>query len=1096
MAQLYGFIVGKALRARELHVSTMSAFEERKPSDYIVSHEQGIVDLTFFGHDITVGLYCSLVSSLSYNDELSQFMAAEQGRMTLVKDLPASLKFSLQIGRSRARSRVLDLLETLRALNLVTPLQVSSCDQPFITCSPAEGCPNTFDLAPLDGWTTSTPMAAPIYWLFKDSAPIHVWATSETSPPFWKNVSLASTTDVVIFWKLLEQASLLPQDIISTESKSFASPSIPAINAVRSLRRHASWNSDYCLTWHQMQYMKQFIDSNAAGTPLQDDDGGEMRVERISWIISAPEASVRSFFNNIREKLLKDMDRLQKKLKRASSTKRMKRKNKSKESPAKKATKAQSEREETWTALLERLHPAPLQGVAAARLDRICGRFLEADSIEDLSKWEAEISEALGDVDIPAHTLLKTSIKQTFAAKSIPVPVDLHSSATVIEKSVEELVTIQGSPNIHHQEKTRGKRKKDVSKDVHVPGKRTSRRHRFQWNRDYDELARDASVIIRARCRNLTRLDWTAFEQVFPAIPRNTVRQRLAHIKEAPGNETYLVRLEDRWYDLWMQHRGTPYLPDDDPNSTSNFNLIAHIGFLRRYIDKNAIRVGFAQPRENDRITIPSSVDDLERQYIILENIPSAPPWDFVWNTTVEEGREKRMLRQPLLSTITNDYVPPFIPVSPEHILLAESVVKMTLGTPHERYDPELGAELLHSFGEQNVSAATKNLLNRGVLSKLVRDPEKQKPGRQLKISEGNQNAIGGPLPRDTFQDALALEDMSLQAEVWREWPLLATDGDCAALVQLVSEDKLEFKIDTIQARLARAALDWNSKKADDDQIETTVHIRSAAIEGPSLPSSENSNASSPNFVISDLPVDSLSLGGPMNCPLDHGQCLDGGPACCRLRNISGLIDCTACLEGEWVEFNDSLIPEERDHARDVLNVVRKAGKQGAGKAYLLTELTATMTYRQLFSVVKKMTESAIPLLFWTGYSTVVLVSSAFLKHWTVAVSRNPMTRIFPRRWIDITASKVTDFWDAALKAVLGVVIFRPGITQAELRWRLRSVYDRQEIYDILRWLWDGGYLKVRSYQAIEEDVIDVSSDQEERALFWFLGDERRWYHA
>lgn len=115
------------------------------------------------------------------------------------------------------------------------------------------------------------------------------------------------------------------------------------------------------------------------------------------------------------------------------------------------------------------------------------------------------------------------------------------------------------------------------------------RRHRFQWNRDYEELARDASAIIKARCRGLPRLDWAAFEQVFPAVPRNTVRQRLAHIKEIPGNETYLNRLEDRWYELWTQHRGTSLLPDDDPQSPSNFNLVKHLEFLRQHIDKNAL---------------------------------------------------------------------------------------------------------------------------------------------------------------------------------------------------------------------------------------------------------------------------------------------------------------------------------------------------------------------------------------------------------------------------------------------------------------------------------------------------------------------------
>jgi len=133
--------------------------------------------------------------------------------------------------------------------------------------------------------------------------------------------------------------------------------------------------------------------------------------------------------------------------------------------------------------------------------------------------------------------------------------------------------------------------------------------------------------------------------------------------------------------------------------------------------------------------------------------MPAIPPWDFVWNAAVEEGREKRMLRQPFLNAI-DDHRLAGIHMS-EAICVAESAVKvyqadngtstvnshlslqMTLGTPHERYDPESGAALLHDLGEHHVSLATKNLLNRGVLSKLVRDPQKQKPGRQLKISEG-----------------------------------------------------------------------------------------------------------------------------------------------------------------------------------------------------------------------------------------------------------------------------------------------------------------------------------------------------------------------
>lgn len=95
-----------------------------------------------------------------------------------------------------------------------------------------------------------------------------------------------------------------------------------------------------------------------------------------------------------------------------------------------------------------------------------------------------------------------------------------------------------------------------------------------------------------------------------------------------------------------------------------------------------------------------------------------------------------------------------------------------------------------------------------------------------------NQNSIGGSISQDTFQDAvLLLEDMDPNDYDWHEWPLIATDGDCAALIQLISENKVleflftffwhtnfgiqvDFRIDTSLPQAARPAIDWNSKKA------------------------------------------------------------------------------------------------------------------------------------------------------------------------------------------------------------------------------------------------------------------------------------------
>jgi oxalate---CoA ligase len=190
------------------------------------------------------------------------------------------------------------------------------------------------------------------------------------------------------------------------------------------------------------------------------------------------------------------------------------------------------------------------------------------------------------------------------------------------------------------------------------------KRRRFQWNRDYDELVRDAAVIIRARCKiSGGRLDWGAFEQVFPAVNRGSVRQRFVNLEKAPGASAYLDRLEEKWTEVWVQYRGTPDLPDSNPMSATEFDLAFHIEFLRKHIDKNALyvaqlsdvtlltdficrRVGYTEDNSKSLATLPSSLDSLIENFDVSETIVKHPTYDFVWSDVVEDSREKRLVNQ------------------------------------------------------------------------------------------------------------------------------------------------------------------------------------------------------------------------------------------------------------------------------------------------------------------------------------------------------------------------------------------------------------------------------------------------------------------
>jgi hypothetical protein len=102
-----------------------------------------------------------------------------------------------------------------------------------------------------------------------------------------------------------------------------------------------------------------------------------------------------------------------------------------------------------------------------------------------------------------------------------------------------------------------------------------------------------------------------------------------------------MARLEASWSELWLQYRGTELLPDPNPYSISDWPVVAHIEFLRKHIDKGALRAGYVQTEETVVVDLPVDIATLRQLYTIVERRPVAPIFDFITEATVDEGREK-----------------------------------------------------------------------------------------------------------------------------------------------------------------------------------------------------------------------------------------------------------------------------------------------------------------------------------------------------------------------------------------------------------------------------------------------------------------------
>ena len=81
-------------------------------------------------------------------------------------------------------------------------------------------------------------------------------------------------------------------------------------------------------------------------------------------------------------------------------------------------------------------------------------------------------------------------------------------------------------------------------------------------------------------------------------------------------------------------------------------------------------------------------------------------------------------------------------------------------------------------------------------------------------------------------------------------------------------------------------------------------------------------------------------------------------------------------------------------------------------------------------SVLESLMDNTIPLIVRVGHVRSRIVCSSQSAPWTVMVNEEPRINELPRRWLNLSGEKVREMWRAALRAVIGTIVFRPGISQ------------------------------------------------------------------
>lgn len=401
LSQLYGFLTGKVMRARELHLQTIKCFDNASVSSFVACTEPRIVSWNFFENDLPLGAFCACFASSIYSEDIKNSLATSEGRNRPLRDVSAEWKQILQLGRARSRDRIFDLLDYLRSLQLAIPLRKTTSESsPGTQDVDHEQSRPVFEVMPSD-WASKVPLVRPEFWQFNTTAPIYLFALQTDPAPYFRTALISTEVEAIAFWdelkavclnKIYAESSQGYGTSLETIQEALQEPYSGERRVATALRRPVSWSATYTLSWYQTQYMNRFVNSNNGATPLEDDDPTMFRLRRISYVLSAPLEVVRDYFETARRDARREIT----KQKRRNEQKIAE--NKEAELKlllVKKGLEAVKNRERTWEAIVEKVHPGLVKGIAAARLRKLRQSYVRGNVIQDNQQWEMQISDAI-----------------------------------------------------------------------------------------------------------------------------------------------------------------------------------------------------------------------------------------------------------------------------------------------------------------------------------------------------------------------------------------------------------------------------------------------------------------------------------------------------------------------------------------------------------------------------------------------------------------------------------------------------------------------------------------------------------------------------
>ena len=443
ISQLYGFLPGKAIRARELHMYMLKLFEAGPASAAVISSDCRIVNWSFFEKELPVEVYCMCFRAHSFDSELLQGLRSRESRGSPLKALPRDWHRALQAGRSKSREQIFSLLYFLVGMNVVTPLTESrSGEVNAIHCNSNNGKTRAFQVVTNPKRTRNSALQ-PQFWMFNKSVPLYLYGARLRPVPYIKHLPVTTQREAELFWNEVKSVSLRENSPDGTAQGDYQSANIAGEadeTVANILRRATSWNAEYRLSRLQKQFIGRSIGDKFSIGPLQETEDGPMVLRRLCEVSSAPLSAVQDFIEHRRHQHIRLIEK--EKVRKMAAGARAAQLQAARRNLLRDAAGVATGRLQLWNELLNRVSPRRNKSANSTRLRQLQRAFVDGTAVQSTHDWEQQVADALASSDQQSRPNLQKG-KQIIPFRIVMEQSTMQHPTTTPERPIQALIDLQ-----------------------------------------------------------------------------------------------------------------------------------------------------------------------------------------------------------------------------------------------------------------------------------------------------------------------------------------------------------------------------------------------------------------------------------------------------------------------------------------------------------------------------------------------------------------------------------------------------------------------------------------------------------------------------